>query len=320
MSKSDKATELKISRLTPQIIFPRLPEQLQNVSLIKLISSALIEDLGIDPSSEIINADLVSRDVTSFATLDPDLILRGQITSKQTGILAGLPIASLVFYLLDQGLEFETRVMDGQFVQAGDIIAELRGSGRAMLTAERTALNFLGRMSGIATLTSQFVNTVSGTRTRIVDTRKTAPGLRLIDKYAVRMGGGTNHRMGLFDMALIKDNHIDGAGSITAAVNGVRQKFGARFPIEVEVKNLEELAEALSLKPERVMLDNMNLDDMREAVRITQGAVKLEASGNVSLERVRAIAEIGVDFISVGALTHSAPVFDVSLRMVQEKP
>jgi nicotinate-nucleotide pyrophosphorylase (carboxylating) len=183
------------------------------------------------------------------------------------------------------------------------------------LAAERTALNFLGRLSGIATLTRRYVDAVAGTKTVILDTRKTAPGFRLLDKYAVRQGGGQNHRMGLYDMALIKDNHIDGAGGLQAAVEGVEKRYGDHIPIEIEVKDLYELKAALALKADRIMLDNMDLDTMRQAVNLTAGRVPLEASGNVTLETAPAIAETGVDYISVGALTHSAPVLDVSLRL-----
>jgi nicotinate-nucleotide pyrophosphorylase (carboxylating) len=182
--------------------------------------------------------------------------------------------------------------------------------------AERTALNFLGRFSGIATLTRKYVDAVSGTKTKILDTRKTAPGFRRLDKYAVRMGGGTNHRMGLYDLALIKDNHIDAAGGVIEAVEKTRQKYGDQILIEVEVKNLEELESALSLSADRIMLDNMDLETMREAVSLADRRMPLEASGNVTLKTVRQIAETGVDFISVGALTHSAPNFDVSLTLI----
>ncbi len=243
------------------------------------------------------------------------LLLHGHITAKETGTVAGLPIAALIFHLVDSNIKFTPLVEDGQRVDAGTVLAKVSGAGAAMLAAERTALNFLGRMSGVATLTRKFVDAVAGTRAVILDTRKTAPGLRVIDKYAVLVGGGQNHRMGLHDMVLIKDNHIDGAGGISAAVTGVREKFGARYAIEIEVKDLDELSEALALNPERIMLDNMSLEMMHEAVKMTAGKVALEASGNVSLGRLRAIAETGVDYISVGALTHSAPVFDVSMRI-----
>ena len=185
------------------------------------------------------------------------------------------------------------------------------------MAAERISLNFLGRMSGVATLTHSFVDAVSGTKAVILDTRKTAPGWRRLDKYAVSVGGGQNHRQGLFDMVLIKDNHIDGAGSITKAIERVRKQHGNRFLIEVEVKDLLELDEALDLLPDRIMLDNMTPEMMKKAVKVSAGRVPLEASGNVSLETVRIIAETGVDFISVGALTHSAPVFDFSMRLAE---
>ena len=296
-------------------IYIQLPQALQHFTVAHMIEMALAEDLSAEGMLDLTESNLSSRDVTSAATLDPNLLLHGCITSKEAGIVAGIPIAALIFSLVDENIVFTSHMQDGQRVEVGTVLAEVQGAGQAMLAAERTALNFLGRMSGIATLTRKFVDAVAGTNATILDTRKTAPGLRVIDKYAVKMGGGGNHRMGLHDMALIKDNHIDGAGSITAAVAGARDKFGATYPIEVEVKDLNELAEALALKPGRIMLDNMSLEMMREAVETTAGQVKLEASGNVSLERVRAIAETGVDFISVGALTHSAPVFDVSMRI-----
>ena len=196
------------------------------------------------------------------------------------------------------------------------ILARVSGAARALLTGERTALNLLGRMSGIATLTRQFVEAVAGTKAVILDTRKTAPGLRAVDKLAVRLGGGQNHRTGLFDMVLIKDNHIDFAGSITAAVERVRAT-GTKLEIEVEARSLDDLREALSLDVERVLLDNMTTEKMREAVTLAAGRAKLEASGNITLQNVRAVAETGVDFISVGMLTHSAPVFDVSLKWAE---
>jgi len=296
--------------------YPHLPETLQHFTVAQMIELALAEDLSAEGMLDIAEASLSSRDVTSVSTLDPNLLLHGRITAKEAGTVAGLPIAALIFHLVDSKIRFTPLVEDGQRVDVGTVLAEVSGAGTAMLAAERTALNFLGRMSGVATLTSKYVDAVAGTRAVVLDTRKTAPGLRVIDKYAVMMGGGQNHRMGLHDMVLIKDNHIDGAGGISEAVAGVRQKFGARYPIEVEVKDLDELAEALALRPDRIMLDNMSLEMMRTAVEMTASKVALEASGNVSLERLRAIAETGVDFISVGALTHSAPVFDVSMRMV----
>jgi nicotinate-nucleotide pyrophosphorylase (carboxylating) len=204
---------------------------------------------------------------------------------------------------------------DGGLVQKGQVLAQVQGGGRALLAGERTVLNILGRLSGIATMTHWFVDAVKGTRAVILDTRKTAPGLRYLDKYAVRMGGGKNHRTGLFDMVLIKDNHISGAGGITPAVKRVREMYGERYAIEVEVKNLTELEEAINLHVDRIMLDNMDLEMMRRAVQVANGRTPLEASGNVTPQTVRQIAETGVDFISSGALTHSAPTLDISMKI-----
>jgi nicotinate-nucleotide pyrophosphorylase (carboxylating) len=204
---------------------------------------------------------------------------------------------------------------DGSLVEKSQIIAVVQGSGSSLLAGERTALNFLGRMSGIATLTRRFVEAVRGTKAVILDTRKTAPGSRLLDKYAVRMGGGQNHRAGLFDMLLIKDNHVTAAGGITPAVQRARQMYEKQYLIEVEVKNLTELNEALGLNVDRIMLDNMDLATMQNAVHMANGRIPLEASGNVSLANVRQIAETGVDFISSGALTHSAPSLDISMKI-----
>ena len=257
--------------------------------------------------------DIGTGDVTTDSIVPAVARLRGRILAKQAGVVAGLEIARMVFDELSSEIDFKANYSEGSEVEAGAVLAEIRGSARALLTGERTALNFLGRMSGIATLTRQFVNAVAGTKAVILDTRKTAPGLRVTDKLAVKLGGGQNHRAGLFDMVLIKDNHIDFAGSITAAVDRVRAS-GTELEIEVEVRTLEDLKEALDLGVERVLLDNMSADLMAQALAINSGRAKLEASGNISLGNVREVAETGVDFISVGALTHSAPVFDVSLK------
>ena len=297
-------------------IYDKLPKPLQHYSVAQTIGLALAEDLSAEGKLDITSANLASNDVTSAATLNKDVILHGKITAKASGIVAGLDLAALIFSLVESKVEFSKKIQDGQQVDVGTILAELSGPGIGMLAAERTALNFLGRISGIATLTRKYVDAVAGTGVVILDTRKTVPGLRVIDKYAVLMGGGENHRMGLHDMVLIKDNHIDGAGGIAEAVAGVRQRYGTQYPIEVEVKDLEELNLALSLFPERIMLDNMSLEMMRQAVGITDHRVQLEASGNVSLKTVRGIAETGVDYISVGALTHSVTIFDISMRMV----
>ncbi|NLV74881.1 MAG: carboxylating nicotinate-nucleotide diphosphorylase [Chloroflexi bacterium] len=260
--------------------------------------------------------DIQSGDITSLATIPPDRALTGRFVVKGEGILAGLEVAQEVFRQLDPQVRFEALAADGSPVSKGDVIARVVGNGPAILTAERTALNLLQRMSGIATLTQCYVAAVAGTHAIILDTRKTVPGLRAFDKLAVALGGGSNHRIGLYDMVLIKDNHIEAAGGITQAVEQVRAWPGSRgLKIEVEVTNLEQLREALALRVERIMLDNMSLDEVRAAVAITAGQTELEASGGVNLDSVRAIAETGVDFISVGALTHSVMALDISLEV-----
>jgi nicotinate-nucleotide pyrophosphorylase (carboxylating) len=271
-----------------------------------LVEMALREDLG------------ERGDVSSRATISADSRISGRITAKAQGVVAGLALVNMVYKQVDPAVSVHEHCHDGQRVTSGDLICEVVGSGQSVLTGERVALNFLQRLSGVATLTAQFVGAVAGAKAVILDTRKTTPGWRLLEKYAVRMGGGQNHRMGLYDMVMIKDNHIDASGSITAAVNAVRAYPGAEdLPIEVEVKNLDELWEVLPLNVDRVLLDNMTEAQMREAVQITAGRVPLEASGNMSLERVAAVAATGVDFISVGVLTHSAPALDLSMRITR---
>ncbi len=289
-----------------------LPAELRHAEILSLIQMALAEDLAQDATLGAYPGD---GDITSRATIPAGSHLSGYIRTKANGVLAGLPLAWGVFQVIDPNLSFRTGAKDGDLVEKSQIIAQVEGDIRSMLAGERTALNFLGRMSGIATLTRRFVEAVKGTKAVILDTRKTAPGLRRLDKYAVRMGGGQNHRVGLFDMILIKDNHIRGAGGITPAVKRAREMYGERYLIEVEVKNLSELDEALKLPVDRIMLDNMELDTMRNAVQMVHGRVPVEASGNVSLNNVRSIAETGVDFISSGALTHSAPVLDISMKI-----
>jgi nicotinate-nucleotide pyrophosphorylase (carboxylating) len=263
-----------------------------------------------------LSEDIGAGDITTDSIVPAGAMLGGQIVAKQAGVVAGLDLAEMVFQLLDENINFKPAVREGSFVTSGKLLADLSGSARALLTGERTSLNFLGRMSGIATLTRQFVDAVSGTRAKILDTRKTAPGLRLIDKLAVKRGGGDNHRMGLFDMILIKDNHIDFAGSLVEAVRRVRATR-TKFEIEVEARDLGQVREALEIGVERILLDNMTTETMRQAVSLNAGQARLEASGNVTLENVRQIAETGVEFISVGALTHSARVFDVSLNWIE---
>jgi nicotinate-nucleotide pyrophosphorylase (carboxylating) len=262
--------------------------------------------------------DLQSGDVTSEAIVPPDAEMSGRIIAKQDGVIAGLDVAQATFFLVDERIELVAHVDEGAEVESHQVLATVSGPARAMLSGERVAMNFLGRMSGIATFTNRFVKAVEGTGAVILDTRKTAPGLREIDKMAVRRGGGQNHRMGLYDMILIKDNHIDFAGSLDEAVKRA-QAASSDLEIEVEARTLDDVREALRLGVNRIMLDNMMLDDMRAAVELNKGRAKLEASGNVRLENVRQIAETGVDFISVGALTHSARVFDASLDWIETR-
>lgn len=268
------------------------------------IQYALAEDIG-------------SGDVTTNSIVPLDAVMKGQIIAKQAGIIAGLDVACQVYRYLDERVSFEPLAEEGARVENKQIVARVDGPARALLTAERTALNFLGRMSGIATLTDQFVSAVAGTRAVILDTRKTAPGLRAFDKLAVRRGGGQNHRVGLYDMVLIKDNHIDFAGSIEEAVRRVRQNSQG-LGIEVETRTLDDVSRAMNLGVERILLDNMSLEMQRKAVAMNNGQAKLEASGNIILSNVRQVAETGVDFISIGALTHSVVVFDLSFLYLNE--
>jgi nicotinate-nucleotide pyrophosphorylase (carboxylating) len=270
--------------------------------VLSILKFALAEDIG-------------SGDVTTDEIVPAGATLMGVIIAKQTGVIAGLDIAEQVFRLVDAHVEFMGKVDEGTPVKAGDVLAQLSGPARALLTGERTALNFLNRMSGIATLTREFVSAVSHTRAVILDTRKTAPGLRALDKIAVLRGGGRNHRHGLYDMVLIKDNHIDFAGSLAEAVHRVRVNK-IQLEIEIEARTLADVQTALDLGIKRILLDNMTPEMLREAVALNSGRAKLEASGNVTVENVSAIAETGIDYISIGALTHSAKSFDASLRWI----
>ena len=279
------------------------PELLEQVK--PIVQHALDEDIG-------------DGDVTTLCTIPEDATLEGRFIAKAAGIIAGLEVARLTFALLDERIQLEFFVHDGDPVSTGQVFGRINGPTRALLTGERTALNFLQRMSGIATLTRQYVEAVKPHQAIILDTRKTAPGLRLLDKWAVKLGGGENHRGGLFDMVLIKNNHITAVGSITAAINRVRGCDDRHRPIEVEVRTLDELREALALRPDRILLDNMSLAQMRQAVQLAGERVPrvlLEASGNVTLETVNAIAATGVDYISSGALTHSVKALDISLTL-----
>lgn len=270
----------------------------------------------LDAIRRALQEDIGPGDFTSNSIIPAEARMRGQIIAKQDGVIAGLDVAQAVYLEVDPRVDFRPQVGEGSRVIKGQVLALVSGPARSLLTAERTALNFLGRMSGIATLTRRFVDAVAGTKAIILDTRKTAPGLRMADKLAVRRGGGQNHRIGLYDMVLIKDNHIDFAGSITEAVK--RARLGAPgLEIEVEARTLEHLQEALAVGVERILLDNMTPEMMAQAVRLTAGRAKLEASGNVTLETVRTIAETGVDYISSGALTHSAKVLDVSFDYLE---
>jgi len=268
----------------------------------RIIKAAFEEDIG-------------TGDITTNLTIAKNRKVKAYFLAKEKGIIAGLLVAKRVFKKLDKNIVWKNFVKEGTCVEAGTTIAEVKGMLRALLTGERTALNFLQRMSGIATTTSAFVEKVKGTNTKILDTRKTAPGLRLLDKYSVKIGGGTNHRIGLYDMVLIKDNHIKAAGNITNAVAKIRAGLKGRIKIEVETADLAEVREAINSKVDIIMLDNMTIDMMKEGVKIINGKIKTEASGNINLNSVRTIAETGVDFISVGALTHSVKALDISMKI-----
>jgi nicotinate-nucleotide pyrophosphorylase (carboxylating) len=257
--------------------------------------------------------DIGSGDVTTDRVVPLDAWMIGEIIAKQAGIVAGLDVTQAVFGQLDDRIQFTANIPEGARVETRQLLATISGPARPVLSAERTALNFLGRMSGIATLTNQMEQAVAGTRAVILDTCKTAPGLRALDKLAVQRGGGQNHRFGLYGRILIKDNHIDFAGSLTEAVRRARIP-ASNLELEVEARTLDDVETALRLGVRRIMLDNMTLDTIRRAVGLNAGRAKLEVSGNVTLANVRQIAEAGVDYVSSGALTHSASVFDVSLR------
>ncbi|MCH8013240.1 MAG: carboxylating nicotinate-nucleotide diphosphorylase [Candidatus Dadabacteria bacterium] len=260
--------------------------------------------------------DLGSGDVTTDAIFSVDDTCEALIIAKEEGIIAGIPIAERVFQKLAPEVTVAQKLKDGEHVNPGDEILVIKGSIHAVLSGERLSLNLLQRMSGIATATSKYVAAISGYRTRILDTRKTAPGLRVLDKYAVSIGGGCNHRFGLYDAVLIKDNHIGFAGNISNAVEIVRSKYQSKFKVEVETSTLDEVREALKAGADIIMLDNMTVEMMEEAVRIINGKSITEASGGITLDTVRQIADTGVDFISVGAITHSSPALDIGLYMV----
>lgn len=283
--------------MTPRTPLVAVPKHIVD----EAVARGLAEDLGL------------SGDITTNATVPLGQKISATLTARQAGVVSGLDVAEAVFHACDTDLSFSRQVNDGEEVEAQQPLATIEGSARAILTGERVALNFVGRMSGIATLTRKYVATVTGTNAVIVDTRKTTPGLRAFEKYAVRCGGGGNHRSGLFDAVMIKDNHIVAAGDLSTAITRARDAVGHTVKIEVELDTLDQLDEALAHDIDCVLLDNMNAATLREAVRRIGGRVTSEASGGVSLATVGEIANTGVDLISVGALTHSAVNFDVGL-------
>lgn len=268
-----------------------------------LIEAALAEDIG-------------SGDITTDAIVALDTTCRGKIISKQDGIIAGLPVAQRVFQLVDERMQFDAKTRDGEKVQSDQIVARLHGSARAMLKAERVALNYLQHLSGIATLTAKYVKAVDGTKTQILDTRKTTPGIRVLEKYATRTGGAHNHRAGLFDAILIKDTHLALAGGISGALRAVR-KGRPDVAVHIEVSNIQELEQALNDRAPRIMLDNFAPGQVREAMKIIRGRAEVEVSGGVQTSSARAYALAGADYISVGALTHSATALDFTMKVTR---
>jgi len=275
----------------------------ENILIDKIIERALLEDIG-------------TGDITTESIIPSNLKAKGIIKTFEKGVIAGLDIACLVFQKLDAEIVFQEKTKDGTKVIRGKELAEITGPARTILMGERVALNFLQRMSGIATITSKFCEEVKDFPVRIVDTRKTTPGLRILEKYAVRMGGGYNHRFGLYDAVLIKDNHIAVAGGIKSAVDSVRKQSSHTVKIEVEVESLSQLQEALKAQVDIIMLDNMDLEAMKEAVKMVKGKILIEASGEITLEKVRKIAQAGIDLISIGALTHSVKSLNISMEII----
>jgi len=266
----------------------------------RIIETALQEDIGLG-------------DITTEVTIAPETMARAELVAKEDFVLAGIDVAGQVFQTVNPAVNFEKILQDGYRVRKGEVLAWLRGPAASLLQGERVALNLLQRMSAIASLTSRYVEAVTGTKAVIVDTRKTVPGLRILDKYSVRMGGGRNHRIGLFDGVLIKENHVAAAGGIGAAISSARQKIPHTLKIEIETRNFDEVEQALAAGADIIMLDNMSYAEMRQAVELIAGQALIEASGGVSLETVAEIAATGVDIISVGALTHSITAVDISM-------
>ncbi|GAB1374859.1 carboxylating nicotinate-nucleotide diphosphorylase [Bacteroidales bacterium] len=265
-----------------------------------------------------IEEDVEKGDVTTNSLVPESTLAVAEMTAKADGVISGIDIARMVFERFDKNIRWSPSTTEGGRVKKGDAIVRVEGSYRALLTGERTALNILQRMSGIATATSNYVKELEGTATQLLDTRKTAPGMRILDKIAVRAGGGTNHRMGLYDLALIKDNHIKVAGGITEAVKEVRA-YAPGIKVEVEVTTLEETKEAVTAGADIIMLDNMSNEMMEAAVKLIDGRAKTEASGNMTIGRLKGVAATGVDYISVGALTHSVTALDISMNIVPHK-
>lgn len=283
-----------------------MTRKLSNSQTLNLLREALKEDIG-------------KGDITSKLTIPTNKKVSALIRSKETGILAGIDITQEVFHLVNPRLKFVKVLKDGSKLKKGVVIARISGDARSILTAERTALNFLQHLSGVATLTNKFVKAVKRTKAKVLDTRKTIPGLRALQKYAVKVGGGYNHRFGLYDRVLIKENHIIAAGGLTEAIRRADSGIWKSESIEVEARNLEQVKEALSLGVKWIMLDNMGIKEMREAVKLGKGRCKFEASGGVNLKNVRKIAATGVDYISVGALTHSVKALDISLKIYERR-
>jgi nicotinate-nucleotide pyrophosphorylase (carboxylating) len=281
---------------------PKEISQIREKYLKKIVRNALKEDIG-------------SFDITSVAIIPEKLEYEGSIIFKEAGIIAGLVVAELCFKLVSPTIQVEKLYEDGDAVSKGAVVAQIRGSARGILSAERVALNFLQRMSGIATLTSKYVEAVRGTSAIILDTRKTVPGLRVLDKWAVKSGGGHNHRFGLYDMILIKENHIVVAGGLVEAVDQVQKWKKEGYPVEIEVADLAELKTALQFPVDRILIDNMTPGEIKKAVTLADGRIPLEASGNINLQNINKVAQTGVNYISIGALTHSVKALDISLLL-----
>lgn len=286
------------------VTFEPITEALSPETLDAIITNALAEDVG-------------AGDITSDAIIPANMTCRAKIICKEEGVIAGMSVAQRVFQLIDERIQFDAKVKDGDSVQQDHIVARLHGPARGILKGERVGLNFLQHLSGIATMTARFVKAVDGTKTKILDTRKTTPGVRSLEKYATRMGGAVNHRMGLWDAVLIKDTHLALVGSIGAALRSARKAYSDDVDINVEVSNAQELEQALSERAPRILLDNFSCGQVRDAMQIIRGRALVEVSGGVQVSNARAYALAGADFISVGALTHSAKALDFSMKVTR---